>query len=67
MQKEDIFIKAERMANLTYLIIAKSCNKILIGKTFWKSVALPGVLYGSSVVNFTKTDIAKLQRLENSI
>ena len=29
------------MANITYSVIEISCNKLLNGKTFWKSIALP--------------------------
>ena len=32
---------ARKMANITYSVIEKSCNQLLIGKTFWKSIALP--------------------------
>lgn len=31
--------KAAKMANMTYPVIAKSCSRLLIGKTYWKSVA----------------------------
>ena len=48
--KEEKIMKARKMANLTYSIIACSCSKIMIGKTYWKSVVLPGVLYTSSVL-----------------
>ena len=34
---------AERMANLTFSVISKSCNKLLIGKTYWKNVMQPSV------------------------
>ena len=66
-QKEEMLQKANRLANLTYSIIAKSCNKVLIGKTYWKSVALPSILYGTNVINLTDTEIEKLQRTENSV
>ena len=33
-------------------VIEKSCNKLLIGKTFWKVIALPYILMGNQVVNF---------------
>ena len=66
-QKELSISKAEQMANLTYPIIAQSCNKILIGKTFWKSVALPSILYGASILGYTKTEIEKLQIIENKV
>ena len=41
--------KARRYANLMPAVIAKSCNKLLIGKTYWKSAALPAILHGSEV------------------
>ena len=33
-----------------YGITSRSCNKLMIGKTYWKSVALPSILYGTNVV-----------------
>ena len=67
IHKQNMFKKAKRLANQTYPVIAKSCNKILIGKTFWKSLALPSILYGANIVELTKTDIEKLQTIENSV
>ena len=29
---------AERMANMTFSVVYRSCNRVLIGKTYWKSV-----------------------------
>ena len=55
------------MANLTHCVIEKSCNKPLIGKTYWKSVALPTILYGTNIVNLTEENIKVLQRIENSV
>lgn len=52
-QKEKSIQKAKKLANLTYPVIAQSCNKILIGKTFWKSIVLPTVLYASSILAYT--------------
>ena len=51
--------KAQKLANVTYSVIAKSCNKILIGKTFWKSVAIPSIVHGVNMINMTETDIEK--------
>ncbi|XP_068221972.1 uncharacterized protein [Palaemon carinicauda] len=39
----------------------------MIGKTFWKSIALPSILYGTNVINLTETEIEKLQRIENGV
>ena len=66
-QKEIMIEKASRLANQTYPIISKSCNKVLIGKTYWKSVALPSILHGYNIVEFSKSDILKLQRIENKV
>ena len=45
----------------------KRCNKILIGKTFWKSEALPAILYGTPVIGINETEIKRLQRIENAV
>ena len=34
--------------------------KIAIDKTYWKSVALPTILYGSNIMDFNKQEIEKL-------
>ena len=41
---------AEKMANITFSVIARSCNKMIIGKTYWKSVVQPRVLSAAAVV-----------------
>ena len=53
--------KARRYADLMPAVIAKSCNKLLIGKTYWKSATLPAILHGSEVVCYTENQITKLQ------
>jgi hypothetical protein len=65
--KKNIIKRAERWANITYSVIAKSCNKIAIGKAFWKGLVLPTLLYGTEAMTFTKTEIQKLQRIENQV
>ena len=37
-QKDNMISKAQKLANMTFSVIAKSCHKITIGKTYWKSV-----------------------------
>ena len=64
-QKKQIMQKARKMANMTYTVIAQSVNKILIGKTNWKSVVLPSILYGTNVIQFTKSELEELQKIEN--
>ena len=65
--KTEMMNKASKLANLTYSVIEKSCNKVLIGKTYWKCIALPSILYGTNIIHLTETEIDKLQRIENSV
>merc|ERR1712074_341980 len=62
-----MFNKAYHMADLTFSIIEKSCNKIIVGKTFWKNIALPSILYGTDIMILNEQDIKKLQIIENSV
>ena len=57
--------KARHRSNLMPAVIAKSCNKILIGKTYWKNAALPSIMHGTEIVCFTKKQISDLQTEEN--
>ena len=57
--------KARRYANLMPAVIAKSCNKLLIGKTYWKSAALPAILHGSEVYRCIMRNKDDLQKLWN--
>ena len=52
--KKNIIEKARKLANITCPVINKSCSRILIGKTFWKNIALPTILYGINIMDVTK-------------
>ena len=65
-QRGKIIENARKMANITYSVIEKSCDKLLIG-IFWKSIALPSLLYGTNVINLTDYNITELQKIENSV
>ena len=58
---------AETMANLTFSVISKSCDKLLIGKTYWKSVVQPRVWSAAAVVMWTKEERKQLQIVENRV
>ena len=64
-QKEEMINKANRLANLLPAIIYKSTNRLLIGKTFWKNIALPRILFASTVVPLSRKQIDQLQKIEN--
>ena len=66
-QRIQILEKARKLANMTYAVIEKSCNTLLIGQTYWKSVSLPSIIYGINVINLTDDDIKNLQTIENSV
>jgi len=58
---------AERMANVTYSVVGKACDRLTIGKTFWKNVVLPSVLTSSAVVVWKRKEIDRLQKIENGV
>merc|ERR1712121_584200 len=66
-QKLKMKEKAETIAKNTYAVIEKCCNKIVIGKTFWKGVALPSILMGNQAANSSQTQINQLQTIENGV
>ena len=59
--------KIRKMSCLTSSVIEKSNHRVLIGKTYWKGVVLPSVLYGMEAINLRVEDVEKLQRSENSM
>ena len=38
---------------------------MLIGKTYWKGLVQPNILYATEIINFLKSDIDQLQVSEN--
>ena len=60
--KEEKIKQTNKMANVTYSVMHKSCNKIKIGKVYWKSV----VLMGASVLFWTRSELEVLQRIEKA-
>ena len=57
--------KANKLCNNLYSVLGNSCNRMLIGKTYWKILALPNILYGQEIVIYNKNDIDRLQVIEN--
>ena len=58
---------AERMANVTFSVIARACERMMIGKVYWKSVVLPSVLSASEVTVWKASERKRLQRIENGV
>ena len=57
--------KGTRLANYMYSIIGGSCNKLMIGKTFWKVLALSSILFNQEILLYNASEMDKLQRIEN--
>ena len=67
MHKDNKLKLSEKLVNITYSVINKSCNRLLIGRTYWKNIAIPAILYGSNIIEYTKQEIEKLQKHQNSV
>jgi len=65
--KEKILNDAQKLANVTSIVIEKSVCRTLIGKTYWKNVAMPSFMHAVDVVSFNSGDVKKLQTIENSV
>ena len=53
-----------KLSNQVYTTLGSSCNRMLIGKTFWKGLALPKLLYASETIFYTR-DLEKLPTFDN--
>ena len=53
-QKEKVLKEAERLGSQLYSVLGNCCNRMLIGKTFWKGLALPNLLYASDIMVYNK-------------
>lgn len=66
VHKEYLINKAQKLANLMPAVIGRSSNRLLVGKTFWKGVALPKLLFSTTVIPMKQNFIQKLQSIENN-
>ena len=64
--KENLINKAQKLANLMPAVISRSSNRLLVGKTFWKGVALPKLLFSTTVIPMKTNYVQKLQSIENN-
>ena len=64
-QKCKIFTNGLKLSNQIFSVLGNCFNRMLIGKTFWKGLALPNLLYATECIPFCKTEIDKFQKLDN--
>ena len=55
-----MFNKTRHKSSLMPAVIAKCCNKILIGTTYWYNAAIPSIMHGTEIVYFTKNPDVRL-------
>ena len=65
--KDEKLMLAQRLSNATHSVISRSCNRMLIGKTYWKNVALPAILYGNGIIEWKKKEEERLQIIQNNV
>ena len=66
-QKENMIAELRKLANATFYAIETSYNRVLIGKLWWKSLALSKALFGLGVMTMTAEQIQKMQVIENKV
>ena len=59
--------KAKKLENATFAMIESSCNRGLVGKTYWKNICVPAILYGFNTAKITEKEINSLQVIENGV
>ena len=63
--KKKIYNDANKFVSQIFALLGNSCNRMLIGKTYWKGLVLPAILYCSEIIVFTEEEIKKLQTCDN--
>ena len=59
------FDKGIQFGNQLYSILGNSYNRMLIGKTFYKGLVLPNILYGQDIIVYNKSELEQLQKFDN--
>ncbi len=59
--------KARKMTGMIMNAGNRTINKSEIGRSLWKGMAVPYCLYGSDVTYYWEGDLAKLERMQNTV
>ena len=65
-RRGEMVSRAKSLSTLTYSVVARSCHKVIVGKSFWKNVVLPRIMFAAEVVNLRKVDKEEIQKQENA-
>ena len=64
-QKAKIIENATIFNHQMYAILGNTCNRMLIGKTYYKGLVLPNILYADEIFTYTETELNNLQKQDN--
>merc|ERR1711895_71955 len=67
IENKKVLDKANRKVNSIMSKASRSADKALVGKTIWKQISIPSILFGRAVVLTCNTLTEKLQRKENKV
>ena len=59
--------KAKKFENMTFSMIESSCDRMTVGKAYWKNVCMPSIIYGFNIIKINNAQINKLQIIENNV
>ena len=62
IENKKILDKAKKKVNTVMGEVRKSADKVIVGKTVWKQMAVPSILFGRAVVPTSNTLAETLQR-----
>ena len=48
-----------------FVVLGNSWSRMLIGKTYYKGLSLPNILYGQELIIYNKNDLDRLWIIEN--
>merc|ERR1712121_449461 len=67
IENKNVLDKTKKKVNTIMGEVRKSADKAIVGKTAWKQMAVPSILFGRAVVPTSNTLGENLQRKENMV
>ena len=64
-QKKLIVERLKKYKLITNKVIETSCNRLMLGKLYWKQIIMTKVLYGIGLMNINKKEVNEIQKIEN--
>ena len=64
-QKKLIVERLKKYKLMTNKVIETSCNRLMLGKLYWKQIIMTKALYGIGLMNINKKEVNEIQKIEN--